>query len=36
MITLSLFTAAVYLLHGDVRRALYWLAATVITITVTF
>lgn len=36
MILLSLGSSVVYLLAGDVRRAIYWLAAAVITASVTF
>lgn len=36
MIGLNLAAAAMYVAHGDTRRAIYWLAAAVITASVTF
>lgn len=36
MILLSVAAAAVYAASGDVRRAIYWTAAAVITASVTF
>ncbi len=36
MIALSFGAAVVYALKGDVRHVLYWLAAAVITASVTF
>lgn len=35
LITLDLAAALVYLFHQDIRHAIYWLAAAVLTITVT-
>lgn len=36
MIILEFLAALVYGFDGDIRRTIYWLAAAVITITVTF
>lgn len=36
LILLDFLAAAVYLWDGDYRRTVYWLAACVLTITVTF
>ena len=36
LIALDVAAAAVYAAHGDVRRSIYWLAAAVLTATVTF
>ena len=36
MIILSLAAAAVYACHGDYRRLIYWMAAAVLTASVTF
>lgn len=36
LIVLDICAALVYAYNGDVRRAVYWLAAAVLTITVTF
>ena len=36
MIIISLASCVVYLCHGDYRRATYWLAAAVLTTTVTY
>ena len=33
---LDFSAAAVYLYHGDIRHTLYWSAAAILTITVTF
>jgi hypothetical protein len=36
LIILDLAASAVCFSHGDVRRGIYWIAAAVLTITVTF
>jgi hypothetical protein len=36
MIVLDIGAAAVYLMNGDLRRAVYWLAAAVLTASITF
>lgn len=36
LIVLDLAAAAVYVCHGDWRKTIYWFAAAVLTITVTF
>lgn len=36
LITLDVAAGIVYLLHGDVRRFIYWIAAAILTATVTF
>lgn len=36
LITLNLASSATYFVAGDVRRGIYWLAAAVLTATVTF
>lgn len=36
MIVLDVWAALAYCFDGDLRRAVYWLAAAVLTITVTF
>lgn len=36
MIVISVCAAVVYLFTGDIRRAIYWTAAAVITASVTF
>jgi len=36
LIALDVAAAAVYALHGDWRRLVYWIAAAVLTATVTF
>lgn len=36
MIVLSVVAAVIYAVTGDVRRAIYWSAAAVLTATVTF
>jgi hypothetical protein len=36
MIALSLFAAVAYAGEGDLRRTVYWLAAAVLTASVTF
>ena len=36
LIILDLCASMVYLSYGDVRRCIYWLAAMVLTITVTY
>lgn len=36
VIALSLAAAAIYAFSGDIRRAVYWSAAAVLTISVTF
>lgn len=36
LIALDLASAFVYVAHGDIRRFVYWIAAAVLTATVTF
>ena len=36
LIILDLCASGVYLAHGDVRRFVYWIAAAVLTVTVTY
>ena len=36
LIVLDMGAAAIYALDGDVRRAIYWLAAAILTAAVTF
>lgn len=36
LLALNLVASAVYAYHGDVRHTIYWLAAAVITASVTF
>jgi len=36
LIILDFFSAIVYATKGDLRKAIYWIAAAVLTITVTF
>ena len=36
LIALDVAAAAVYLCHGDMKRAIYWAAAATLTATVTF
>lgn len=36
LIVLDVGAAVVYALDGDIRRAIYWLAAAVLTVVVTF
>ena len=36
MIALDVFAAVVYAAEGDVRRTVYWMAAAILTVTVTF
>jgi len=36
LIVLDIAAAAVYLCHGDIKRAIYWAAAATLTATVTF
>lgn len=36
LIILDVFAAIVYCISGDYRRFIYWIAAAVLTITVTF
>ena len=36
LIALDIMSGAVYLIHGDVRRFIYWTAAATLTATVTF
>ena len=36
LIILDILAAAVYLAHGDIKRAVYWAAAATLTATVTF
>lgn len=34
--TLNLFAAGAYFVHGDLKRGIYWIAACVLTACVTF
>lgn len=36
MIVLMLGAAVVYLMHGDIRKGVYWIAGAVINISVTY
>lgn len=36
LITLDVCASIVYLVHGDVRHAVYWFSAAVLTATVTY
>ncbi len=36
LMAIDIGAGAVYACHGDVRRAIYWVAAAVLTATVTF
>ncbi len=36
LIVIDIGAAAVYLLHGDTRRCIYWLAAATLTMCVTY
>ena len=36
LIIIDIAAAAVYLCHGDIKRAIYWAAAAILTATVTF
>ncbi len=36
MIVLDLVAAVVWLYHGDMRKCVYWIAAGILTITVTY
>lgn len=36
LIILDLCAAGMYLLHGDIRHTIYWVAAATLTVTVTF
>lgn len=35
MITINIFTAIIYAINGDIRRTVYWIAAAVLTLSVT-
>lgn len=36
LMTLDFLASVIYLAHGDLRRAIYWAAAGIITATVTY